>query len=121
MAMQDYFITCYKIESQVVSDGIGGYEVEEYLGINFKGLPIVKGSTEQIVGAIRGKEQKQYTFHTIDTMPLKKDDKVMYRTPDGVKHYIRLTSSPVFNTDKSTQTEWKSYDAESYQGVLDNE
>lgn len=119
MAMQDYFITCYKIESQVVSDGLGGYETQEYVGINFKGLPVVKGSSEQLVGAVRGKEEKQYTFHTTDTMPLKKDDKVMFKTPDGNRQFIRLTSSPIFNTDKSTQTDWKTYDAESYQGVIE--
>lgn len=119
MAMQDYFITCYKIESQVVSDGLGGYTTQEYVGINFKGLPVIKASSEQLVGAVRGKEEKQYTFHTTDTMPLKKDDKVLFYTPDGNRQMIRLTSSPIFNTEKSTQTEWKSYDAESYQGVIE--
>lgn len=113
MAMKDFFYKCQKLESQVVSDGLGGYETVEYLGITFDGLAVRKGASEQIVGALRGNEKTQYTFHCGDNVPLVKDSKVCF-TEKGETKYIRLTSDAVINTDKSQNTDWKSYDAESY-------
>lgn len=113
MAMQDYFYKCNKLESKVVADGLGGYETVEYVGIEFKGLVVRKNSSEQLVGALRGSEQVQYTFHCPTNIPLVKDDKIMYEE-NGVKKYIRLSSNEILNTEQSAQTDWKSYSAESY-------
>lgn len=113
MAMTDYFYDCYKIEKMTVADGIGGYETVEYLGIDFKGLAVKKGSNEQLVGALRGSEKVQYSFHTFANIPLEKDDKVMYYENEKAM-YIRLTSGAEINTGKSGQTGWKTYSAESY-------
>ena len=93
MAMQDYFIPCYKLETKTVSDGLGGYETVEYIGIAFKGLPVKKGDTEQLVGALRGSAGTQFNFHCPSNVPLKKDDKIMYEE-DGKNQYIRLSSEP---------------------------
>ena len=114
MAMQDYFYKCNKLESKVVADGLGGYETVEYIGIEFDGLAVKKGSSEQLIGALRGNEKIQYTFHTNSNVPLAKDDKVMYNEK-GVDKYLRLTSNEDINTEKSQQTSWKSYSAESYE------
>lgn len=111
--MRDYFYNCQKLESRTVSDGLGGYETVEYLGITFKGLAVRKGASEQLVGALRGNEATQYNFHCEANIPLEKDDKICF-TENGEKIYIRLTSSAVINTERSTQTDWKSYDAERY-------
>ena len=113
MAMQDYFYDCQKLETETVSDGFGGYETVEYLGVTFKGLCVIKGSSEQLIGALRGNENTQYTFHCGINVPLDKDNKVTY-IEKGNREYLRLTSSAVINTDKSQQTDWKSYNAESY-------
>lgn len=117
MAMQDYFYPCNKIESQTVADGLGGYKTVDYVGISFEGLAVKRSQTEQLIGALRGKEQDVYTFHTYANIPLKKDDKVSY-AENGITKYIRLTSDAIINTEKSTQTGWKSYDAESYTPVF---
>lgn len=114
MAMTDYFYECNKLETKTVADGLGGYETVEYVGIAFKGLAVKKGSQEQLIGALRGKENVQYIFHTFANVPLVKDDKIMYNEK-GVSKFIRLTSSAEINTDKSNQTEWKTYQAESYE------
>ena len=111
--MEDYFITCYKLETKTISDGLGGYETAENVGIDFQGLPVKKGEAEQLIGALRGNEQVQYNFHCGTEIPLKKDDKIMY-VEKGEKRYIRLSSEAIINTDESTQTGWKSYNAESY-------
>ena len=74
MAMDDYFYLCNKLESVTVSDGLGGYKTVEYEGVEFKGLAVRKSSTEQLIGALRGQEEIQYTFHTYANVPLKKDD-----------------------------------------------
>lgn len=113
MAMQDYFIQCYKLETRTVADGLGGFETAEIIGIGFMGLPVKKGETEQLVGALRGSEQVQYNFHCPANVPLKKDDKIAY-DEYGVRKYIRLSSDVIKNTDESMQTDWKSYNAESY-------
>lgn len=113
MAMTDYFYPCHKLESKTVSDGLGGYETVEYVGIEFMGLAVRRGATEQLIGALRGNEETQYTFHTYANVPLEKDNKVMYEERGETK-YIRLTSSAHVNTEESGQTEWTSYDAESY-------
>ena len=113
MAMSDYYLNCYKIETEVISDGFGGYETVEYKGVEFRGLPVKKGETEQLVGALRGQEEVQYTFHCPINIPLKKDDKVAY-VENGVEKYIRLSSEEIINTEQSMQTDWKSYNAESY-------
>lgn len=113
MAMEDYFIECHKLETRTVSDGLGGYETVEIIGIGFMGLPVKKGETEQLVGALRGSEQVQYNFHCPVNVPLKKDDKISYEEY-GVTRYLRLSSDVIKNTDKSMQTSWKSYNAESY-------
>lgn len=113
MAMQDYFYPCHKLESKTVADGLGGYETVEYIGIEFQGLAVKKGSTEQLVGALRGNEEVQYIFHCGANVPLKKDDKVMY-TEKGETKYLRLTSEADINAEQSMQTDWKSYSAESY-------
>ena len=113
MAMQDYFIPCYKLETKTVSDGLGGFETVEYVGIAFNGLPVKKGDTEQLVGALRGSAYTQYNFHCPSNVPLKKDDRIMYEE-DGEKRYIRLSSEPHINTERSLQTEWKTYEAETY-------
>lgn len=115
--MVEYFYKCNKLESRMVSDGIGGYKVIDTEGIEFEGLAVRKGSTEQLIGALRGKENILYTFHTYANVPLQKDDKVKY-TEAGVDKYIRLTSSEQINTELSMQTEWKSYDAESYTPIF---
>lgn len=113
MAMTDYFITCHKIEQETASDGLGGYEIVEKIGIEFQGLPVKKGETEQIVGALRGSEETQYNFHCYANMPLKKDDVIMYEEY-GERRFLRLSSEVIKNTDESLQTDWKSYNAESY-------
>lgn len=113
MAMTDFFYPCWKIESKTVSDGLGGFETVEYLGVEFMGLAVKKGTTEQLIGALRGQENVQYTFHTYANMPLEKDSKIMY-VEKGEKKYVRLTSNADINTEQSTQTDWKSYSAESY-------
>jgi hypothetical protein len=113
MAMTDYFYPCWKLESKTISDGLGGFETVEYVGIEFQGLAVRKSDTEQLVGALRGQENVQYTFHTLASVPLDKDDRIMYNE-NGVKKYLRLTSSADINTVKSQQTDWKSYSAESY-------
>lgn len=113
MAMSDYFYKCNILESRVVSDRLGGFETVEYVGIEIMGLAVKGGITEQAVGALRGSEEAQYTFHTYSSVPLKKDDKIMF-TEAGVTKYIRLTSNETINTERSAQTEWKSYSAESY-------
>lgn len=113
MAMRDYFYNCTKLESRTVSDGLGGYETVEYLGIEFQGLAVRKGASEQLVGALRGNENTQYTFHCEAAMPLEKDDKIGF-IEGGEQKYIRLTSNAVVNAEKSTQTDWKSFDAEKY-------
>ena len=113
MAMQDYFYTCHKLETKTVADGLGGYETVEYIGIEFMGLAVRRGVTEQLVGALRGNEEIQYTFHAPANVPLEKDDKVSYEEL-GVTKYLRLTSSAHVNTERSMQTDWTSYDAESY-------
>lgn len=117
MAMDDYFYKCNKLENVTVSDGLGGYKTVEYEGIEFKGLAVRKSSTEQLIGALRGQEEIQYTFHTYANVPLKKDDKVKFME-GGVAKYIRLTSDEIINTEQSEQTDWKSYSAESYTPIL---
>lgn len=113
MAMSDYFYKCNILESRVVSDGLGGFETVEYVGIEIMGLAVKGGVAEQAIGALRGGEEVQYTFHTYANVPLKKDDKIMF-TEAGVTKYIGLTSNETINTERSDQTEWKSYSAESY-------
>ena len=113
MAMTDYFYPCKKIEEFMASDGLGGFETVEREGVEFMGLAVRLGVSEQLVGALRGSEETQYHFHTYTNVPLKKDDKVMW-TENGAKKYLRLTSSAHVNTELSAQTEWVSYDAESY-------
>lgn len=113
MAMTDYFYPCHKLESKTVLDGLGGYETVEYIGVEFMGLAVRRGVTEQLIGALRGNEETQYTFHTYANVPLEKDNKVMY-VERGETKYIRLTSSAHVNAEQSGQTEWTSYDAESY-------
>ena len=117
MAMDDYFYLCNKLESVTVSDGLGGYKTVEYEGIEFKGLAVRKSSTEQLIGALRGQEEVQYTFHTYANVPLKKDDKIKFME-GGAARYIRLTSDEIINTEQSEQTDWKSYSAESYTPIL---
>ena len=117
MAMDDYFYKCTKLESVTVSDGLGGYKTVEYEGIEFKGLAVRKNSTEQLIGALRGQEEIQYTFHTYANVPLKKDDKIKFME-GGAARYIRLTSDEIINTEQSEQTDWKSYSAESYTPIL---
>lgn len=114
VGMTKYFDLCYILESRTVSDGLGGFETVEYVGTQIKGLATKSGVTEQVVGALRGSEQVQYTFYTYSNVPLKKDDKVMF-TESGVTKYIRLTSNETLNEERSLQTEWKSYSAESYE------
>lgn len=111
--MQDYFYPCHKLESKMIADGFGGFEMAEYVGIEFRGLAVKRGSAEQLIGALRGKEQTQYTFHCPIEIPLEKSNKVMYNEK-GVTKYIILTSSGEINTEKSTQTDWKTYSAERY-------
>ena len=113
MAMSDYFYKCNKIESKIVSDGLGGFETVEYIGIEFDGLVVRKGSNEQLVGALRGSEQVQYTFHCPANVPLVKDDKIRYSV-GGEYRYIRLSSDGILNAAQSDQTDWKTYNAESY-------
>ena len=72
MAMQDYFYTCHKLETKTVADGLGGYETVEYIGIEFMGLAVRRGVTEQLVGALRGNEEIQYTFHAPANVPLER-------------------------------------------------
>ena len=117
MAMDDYFYVCNKLESVTVSDGLGGFKTIEYEGIEFKGLAVRKSSTEQLIGALRGQEEIQYTFHTYANVPLKKDDKIKFME-GGVAKYIRLMSDEIINTEQSEQTDWKSYSAESYTPIL---
>lgn len=117
MAMDDYFYKCNKLESVTISDGLGGYKTVEYEGVEFKGLAVRKSSTEQLIGALRGQEEIQYTFHTYANVPLKKDDKIKF-TEGGAARYIRLTSDEQINTERSEQTDWKSYSAESYTPIL---
>ena len=117
MAMDDYFYKCNKLESVTVSDGLGGYKNVEYEGVEFKGPAVRKSSTEQLIGALRGQEEIQYTFHTYANVPLKEDDKIKFME-GGVARYIRLTSDEIINTEQSEQTDWKSYSAESYTPIL---
>lgn len=117
MAMDDYFYKCNKLESVTVSDGLGGYKTVEYEGVEFKGLAVRKSSTEQLIGALRGQEEIQYTFHTYANVPLKKDDKIKFME-GGLAKYIRLTSDEIVNTEQSAQTDWKSYSAESYTPIM---
>ena len=117
MAMDDYFYKCNKLESVTVSDGLGGFKTVEYEGIEFKGLAVRKNSTEQLIGALRGQEEIQYTFHTYANVPLKKDDKIKFME-GGAAKYIRLTSDEIINAEQSEQTDWKSYSAESYTPIL---
>ena len=117
MAMDDYFYLCNKLESVTVSDGLGGYKTVEYEGVEFKGLAVRKSSTEQLIGALRGQEEIQYTFHTYANVPLKKDDKIKFME-GGAARYIRLTSDEIINTEQSEQTDWKSYSAEGYTPIL---
>lgn len=117
MAMDDYFYKCNKLESVTVSDGLGGYKTVDYEGVEFKGLAVPKSSTEQLIGALRGQEEIQYTFHTYANVPLKKDDKIKFME-GGAARYIRLTSDEIINTEQSEQTDWKSYSAESYTPIL---
>lgn len=113
MAMTDYFYECNKLESKTVSDGLGGFETVEYVGIAFMGLAVRKNSTEQLVGALRGNEQTIYNFHCESKIPLEKDNKIVY-TENGEKKYIRLTSNAIINAEQSAQTDWKTYEAEKY-------
>ena len=117
MAMDDYFYQCNKLESVTVSDGLGGYKTVEYDGVEFKGLAVRKSSAEQLIGALRGQANEQYTFHTYANVPLKKDDKVKFME-GGVAKYIRLTSDEQLNTEQSEQTDWKTFAAESYTPVF---
>ena len=118
MAMDDYFYKCNKLESVTVSNGLGGFKTVEYDGVEFKGLAVRKSSAEQLIGALRGQEEIQYTFHTYANVPLKKDDKVKFME-GGVAKYIRLTSNEQVNTEQSEQTDWKSYSAESYTPIFE--
>lgn len=113
MAMQDYWIDCNKVEQMTIGDGTGGYEVADTIGIGFKGLATQRGSSEQLIGALRGQENVQYAFTAPANLPLKKDDKITY-VEGGVRKYIRLTSDAIINTDLSQQTDWRLYNAESY-------
>ena len=115
--MDDYFYVCNKLESVTVSDGLGGFKTVEYEGVEFKGLAVRKGSSEQLIGALRGNEEVQYTFHTYANVPLKKDDKIKF-IEGGQSKYIRLTSNEQVNTEQSEQTYWKTYSAESYTPIL---
>lgn len=112
--MTDFFHRCNIVESRMVADGLGGYEVVEYIGLEIEGLLVKKSSDEQLVGATRGIENTLYTFHTYANVPLLKDNKIRYNDGATIK-YIRLTSSAELNADKSMQTDWKSYSAESYE------
>lgn len=113
MAMTDYFYDCNKVENRVVSDGLGGYETVLYVGIEFKGLAVQRSATEQLIGALRGGENKLYNFHSVIAMPLQQNDIVRF-SEGGETKYLRLTGEAVINTDQSTQTDWKTYPAESY-------
>ena len=113
MAMNDYFYNCNKVQNRVVSDGLGGYETVLYIGIEFKGLAVQRGSTEQLIGALRGGENILYNFHTVVNMPLKQNDIIRF-SEGGKDKYIRLTGDAVINTEQSEQTDWKTYPAESY-------
>ena len=115
MAMKDFFYDCEKLETRTVSDGLGGYEKVFYRGIVFKGLAVRKSGSEQIVGALRGEEKDQYTFHTAKTFPIAKDDVVAFTEPgSNEERYIRITSNEIINTRESKQTDWTSYDAETF-------
>ena len=100
-----------------VSDGLGGYKTVDYEGVECKGLAVRKSSAEQLIGALRGQEEVQYTFHTYANVPLKKDDKIKFME-GGAARYIRLTSDEIINTEQSEQTDWKSYSAESSTPIL---
>ena len=115
--MDEYCYGYNKLESVTVSDGLGGFKTVEYEGIEFKGLAVRKSSAEQLIGALRGQEEVQYTFHTYANVPLKKDDKIKFME-GGAARYIRLTSDEIINTEQSEQTDWKSYSAESYTPIL---
>lgn len=115
--MTDFFYDCRKIEKRTVSDGIGGYETAYYYGITFKGLATNLSSQEKIVGALRGKEQTQNIFYAEVNFPLQKDDIVSYvepTDPEQREKFVRLTSNAVVNPSESMQTDWKTYEAESY-------
>ena len=115
MAMQDYFYPCHKLEKETISDGLGGYETALRVGIEFQGLAVQKGSNEQLIGALRGNEHVQYTFSCPSNVPLEKDDIIMFKEPNSaITKYIRLTGSEEVNPERSLQTDWKKYNAESY-------
>ena len=114
MAVPDYYVYCQKLESKVIEDGLGGYETVEYLGISFKGLPTKRGSSEQLIGALRGKENIQYFFSAPVSIPLKKDDKIAY-FENGIRKFIRLTDEGTQAPTQSLQKDWKVYGAEDYQ------
>lgn len=114
MAVKDYYVDCQKLESKVVEDGLGGFETVEYFGISFKGLPTKRGSSEQLIGALRGKESIQYFFSAPKTVPLNKDDKIAY-FDNGKRKFIRLTDEGTEAPTQSLQNEWKVYGAEDYQ------
>ena len=113
MAMTDYFYKCNKVESRIVSDGLGGYETVLYIGIEFNGLAVQRGATEQLVGALRGGETILFNFHAIVGIPLKQNDIVCYEE-GGERKFIRLTGNAIINSEQSEQTDWVTYPAESY-------
>lgn len=115
MAMKDMFYNVEKLEVRTVSDGLGGYEKIFYRGITFSGLAVRKTGNEQVVGALRGKENVQYTFHAPSNFPIDKDDIIAFVEPGATKErFIRISSSAIVNPTKSGQTDWKSYDAEEF-------
>lgn len=117
MAMTDYFYQCRKVEKVTVSDGIGGYKVAYYYGINFNGLAVNLSTQEKIVGALSGKEQAQKRFHAEVNFPLQKDDIVSYvepTDPEQREQFLRLTSNSINNPIESQQEDWKTYEAETY-------
>lgn len=113
MSMTDYFSKLNKIEKHIVKDSVGGFVEQYYTGIDFQGLVVKKGTQEQLVGAVRGKVAEQYTLHTYANIPLQKDDIIAY-VEVGKTKYIRISSDVHLNPDKSLQTEWGSFDAETY-------
>lgn len=119
MAMTDYFKkdACDKITQTDSANVHGNMTVVDSIasGSSFDGLLVKRALSSGTVGADRTSPSNTYNLFVYASEALSKDDKVRYTYANGEKVFIRLTSSAILNDEASGQTDWKTYEAETYE------
>ena len=120
MAMTDYFKknACTKIVQTETVNSHGNKTVKDTLGSSFDGLLVKRALSETTAGARRDRTKDTYNLFVRSDAALAKSDKVRYTYNNGQSVYIRLTSNAILNEDFSGQTQWKTYEAETYETAV---